>query len=907
MELVPKINIVNPKTLERFRLVGKEQINYAILEINPSRMTTNTNVKWLVKEFSSLFAPLNRRLNIAGGRLMYTPEMNVWWEVVIQKNQVRFYLVVPDIDHIKRNLTQHILRTWKRSNVREVNSNIPILDPDKTDISRLVLENHPLVPLDINTSVAPLASILNTKYYLKEDDVAILQIGMKPLGESWNHKMNDINARVKESGFLPKKRDAKMTFKSFAIWLANMVGIIAEELMNIVGDFFIPGWEDNTEFRDSLKPKATDLKSRTGKTKKKDSEGFGVVARVAASSGNPERRRSIVRSMVSGFHYMDGDNKLIEKPIKDRQKKKEVKRLVERKMTVRANGEELCSLELAKILQVPDQQAQIEHYNELKTVSHRSEADMPKEVLIGGDGDIPFARYEDDDGSFKEVYFSGKNANHLCMTRVVIGEPGTGKTTFAQNFALHAFLQGYGVFMIDAADGKMVQRTLDRIPPHMRDKVKIVDFLNSEYPIGLGWNEIFRYKNRDAIEDLLVEEVIGYITLVSGTELNMRARQWVESAIKAVFVTPDATLQDVENMLNNAEFREKVLPTIEDPELQADWEYFHTGMKAEDRQTIYNEAFRRLAPVMRKKALKNFILQKPKKDELGNYLVDIRRWMDEGYLVLIKANETLGETIQTALISFVLSKFNLAMISREDIDDEDDRKPCFLILDEPDHYIKGSERWRNMLTRYRKYRCGLVFMFHGWAQMKKTDKDLPGIMRQAGPHYIIFQTDEKNLEELRPVVEPDFKVSDLVKGMPEHHCVIKLKMFNDKGEAVPPFMAKGLGRTQDLFDPYDNNDLYESCALELGRPKKEVMDAIFSNKKNGEFHFEIIQETTLEGEGELDIGIDIDEEEEQEERRKVIKQIEREVGKVIQAQLEAGEDDEAEELLQLMDDIIEEG
>ncbi len=107
-------------------------------------------------------------------------------------------------------------------------------------------------------------------------------------------------------------------------------------------------------------------------------------------------------------------------------------------------------------------------------------------------------------------------------------------------------------------------------------------------------------------------------------------------------------------MLNNADYREKAIQGIEDPELRNDWEYYHNSMKPEERRTIYDEAFRRLSPVMRKKALKNFILQRPKRMK-GNYLVDFRKWMDEGYVVLVKANESLGETLQTALVSFAIS------------------------------------------------------------------------------------------------------------------------------------------------------------------------------------------------------------------------------------------------------------
>ncbi len=61
--------------------------------------------------------------------------------------------------------------------------------------------------------------------------------------------------------------------------------------------------------------------------------------------------------------------------------------------------------------------------------------------------------------------------------------------------------------------------------------------------------------------------------------------------------------------------------------------------------------------------------------------------MDED-ISTVKANESLGETLQTALVSFAISNFNLAIISREDVVEEDERRPCFALWDEPYHYIK---------------------------------------------------------------------------------------------------------------------------------------------------------------------------------------------------------------------------
>lgn len=902
------LNLKEGYTTHRYKLVEIEEVKRAVLEISPSKVTSNSNVKWLLTEFSRLYKPFTDRVHFQNGVFKITPEMDIWWEVYINKGHIKFYLVVPDKDNIKDSLIRQVMKTWKQANVREVSDYVPKFTPENTDITKLSLKHTPVLSLDyLQPQYSPLDSFLNAKHYLKDNDSALLQIGMKPIGDGWNTQAKESYDNIKKTNSVPRKKGSSITISEVFQKVAYAVGLVAEELINILGDFFIPGWEPDRTVADSMKSHYGSIDSDSTRRKVRD-DSFATEIRVIAHSEDSGRRKAIIRSITSGFDPLEGDNKLVEMPLKRKAVEKSISKIESRKM-ISNRGDILCSLELSKVINVPDQKAQIEHYNELSLISHRGKSDVPKDVFKDDGKGIPFALYQDTDGENKTVYFDGSNKNLLCMPRVVIGEPGTSKTTWAQNFALHAFNKGYGSLVIDAADGKMVHRILGRVKPEQRDKVKIIDFTNTEYPVGLGWNEIYRGNKNDVTEDAVVDEIIQYIELVSGTTLNMRAGQWVEAAVKATFVTPDATLQDIEKMLNNADYRNSVIPTITDPELRSDWEYFHNKLRPDERKAIYDEAFRRLAPVMRKRTLKNFILQKPKKDFEGNYLFDLRKWMDEGYLVLVKANETLTEPIQTALVSFLLSKFNLAMISREDIDNEDDRKPCFLILDEPDHYIKGSERWRNMLTRYRKYRCGLTFLFHGWQQLVEADPNLPKIIRKAGPHYVIFQTDKDNLMELKSVIEPDFNINDIASGMPQWHAVIKLKMFSERGETIPAFMAEGLGRTEDLFEGYDNNDLYMKSAQELGRPKSAVMDDIFKNKMGSEFDVEMLMEkTSVSGEGDLDIDEEPKKKTHVEQYKKEIgnKIIEHEMSEYISEQLSKGEEVDYE-LIEHLEELLEEG
>ena len=832
-----------------------ENIDYTILEIEPSKITNNNNVRYLILEFARIYKPFIERIKILADNhyVIHTPEMNIWWEIVLTHNSIKFYLIVPNREGFKKAITRQIMKCWKQANVKETVEYMPKFNPKQTTISLMTLKYHEILSLDIeNPTTSVLESLLNSKHYLQEGDVALFQMGLQSLGSGWNTAMTQIYEEIKQTETIPRKKGKKITKKELAQETAYRIGDVTEEFANMWGNIFLPDWEDTQYVQKTKKSFNGSIDSMFTRRKIR-SDAFKATINIVAESPDEERRNAIVRSIASGFDVLEGDNAFVDIQLK--KEKSKLKRLNEITNRIMPSNSHdiLCSHELSKIINVPDKFAQIEFYNELSLVTNRGESETPREIFDSNEKkNIPFALLQDTDGKWKEIYFDTENKNNLCMTRVVIGEPGTGKSTFAVSLCLDVFIRGYGAFVIDAADGKLIQRILDLVPPNLKHKVKIIDFMNPTYACGLGWNEAFILDNFDIIQDTLVDAVVGYIELVAQNELNMIAKTWVENAVKAVFTTPDATLQDIENMINNSEYRSNAIQKIKDPELRMDWEYYHNTMTREERKAIYDQVYRRISSLIRKPSLKSFILQKPKKDESGEYLFNIRKWMDEGYLCLVKCNETLTEPIQTALVSFLLAKFNLAMISRENISDESNRNSCFLFLDEPDHYIKSSENWRNMLTRYRKYRCGLVFMFHGWQQLVEADRNLPKMIRKAGPHYIVYKTDLDNLLELQTVLEPEFSIKDLAKGIPNLHFVAKLKMYTPSGEPTPAFMAKSLPMPESRFKKYDNNDLYDLCAKELGKTKEEVAQDLFKAKHGSEFTIQDFSvETTAEGHGEL--------------------------------------------------------
>lgn len=888
---------------------------YYSLEITPSKLTNNSRVKELFIELSRLYTPFINRTDISSKGLKYTPSISVWWEIHISKGKIKFYLIIPKDDMLKSNLSKQLVRIWKQANVKTVQDPMPRFDFRDVDITTLSLQENSILPLQTESCMFhPIDNILNSKNYIKAEDVAIVQIGLQPLGEDWNTSMKIEYEKIKSSGTVSSKKEYRLSkserIKSIASKCAEGIGLVAQECLNIWGDFFIPGWEEDTTFTESLTKPVYDIDCKQVLHKIR-SEAFKTSIRIVVYSKESKRRSSMIRSISSGFDHLSGMNKFVEKSVPNKQVGKFLDLVYYRDMEL-LNSDVLCSHELSHIIQVPDSNLQREHSDEVDMVSSRSDSEISSRLFLGKPEDVPIIQYEDTDGKWKKVYLPGDKLDTLCMTICTFGEPGTGKSTWASSLAIESFRKGYGSVVIDAADGKVINHCLGCVTPQERDKVIVIDFRNTKYPIGLGLNEAFRVENKDLVEDLLVEEIITYIELVSGNELNMIAKQWVENAIKAVFTRPDATIQDVEYMLCSESYRQQIIPKIKNAQLRKDWEYFSVQMKPDERKSIYDQAFRRLSAVLRKSGLRKFILQRPKMDSSGNFLFDFRRYMDEGYLVLIHANEILGETLQTALVSFIMAKLNLATISREDIVDESKRRPFFVFLDEPDHYIKGSERWGHMLTRYRKYRVGLRLMFHGWQQLVETDRNLPKLIRKSGPHYVLFKTDLENLLELKTVIEPEFKLSDLSKGMPLHHAVVKLNAYTEKGEPMAPFMGKGLPPIETMYKVYDNFDLYDRCARMLGKPEDEVLKEIENIPTDAE--------VSMVGEGEINVNRETSDTpkrtrprkslpkdpESMEKDRKAKMLIEYEVNNFIMESIERGEDIDLD-LVQHMDELLEEG
>ncbi|GEO26203.1 hypothetical protein AAC03nite_19880 [Alicyclobacillus acidoterrestris] len=113
---------------------------------------------------------------------------------------------------------------------------------------------------------------------------------------------------------------------------------------------------------------------------------------------------------------------------------------------------------------------------------------------------------------------------------------------------------------------------------------------------------------------------------------------------------------------------------------------------------------------------------------------------------------------------------------------EEDQVPAFVIADEPHQFKSCAPRWERMTVESRKWRIGLIFMFHLWDQVPKT---LTNSIKAAGAHFTIYTTSKQILKDLAEEIDP-FTMEEALKT-PRHYAI---NVIRAGGETITPFMAQ---------------------------------------------------------------------------------------------------------------------
>lgn len=806
------------------------KIPYSILKIEYNQSTTNNHEEILsfIDSLAQISVKKNQAMRVLNGNWidLFMPnndavlEVNrntqylpIWWEIMFSDGKVNFYIHVPkeNVDQVENQLK----RTWRGCNVVNIEEDyLKEWDKETTEAIQFDLLKEDVLSLAVDRRTLPLYGILQAFKNLNKEDQALFQLGMK-YSPAWNKDVEGKLDDIKENGSSMITKISDLTISGFlgagmkrVVWL---FGLLLEELANFGFSLFNPKHKDWDDMRNLYKNMLPEI---TSSSKNKQSRpAFTSNIRLCIQSKNDTRRDTFIKNVESSMVEMNENNewKVKRVPIK----------CMGRKIT--GHRTVLSDKEICKLTGLPDREMQRIFGNNIKGVVGEK-VDAPK-ILLDPRG-IPIAVYKGSDGKSRLVHFPLANMNDFIKSKYFIGATRSGKSTAGVNFVIECFKKGFGSCFIDIAHGKTLNEITSVLTKEEREKVAVLNFKQASMSIALGFNELLMnpdntYQNIDTI----VDEVIYFFENLGGHKINMRARRWLTTATKSVMTHPDASILDVILMLTDSKYREETIKKIENPFLKSDWEVFWDNKLSDARKDqIIMECFARMDLLLQNDVIRNTVMSRPKKDEHGEYIVNFKKWMDEGWIVLIQLSDK-DITASTAIASLLISKMFLTTLDRNE-----ESRPFHIVIDEPHKVIKSAERMRRILVECAKYRVGILALIHEWSQLKEVDRELPDTFINNAGHFIYFNTGVNNFSKIDHKLEPfDYDYREVPNMLQEHEGIM---VFNASGKDTPPIIAKGLDKVENRYPTTEVKSVFDRDLDLYGLPSKQVTEQIFAEMQN---------------------------------------------------------------------------
>jgi type IV secretory pathway TraG/TraD family ATPase VirD4 len=389
----------------------------------------------------------------------------------------------------------------------------------------------------------------------------------------------------------------------------------------------------------------------------------------------------------------------------------------------------------------------------------------------------------------------------------IIRKTGMGKTSLILNMALNDIFNGSGICLIDP-HGDMIESLLDYIPSERVNDVIYFNPADVEYPIALNVLENKEPEKRH----LVVSGLISVFRKLYGEYWQHRQEHILRNAILALLDYPgDKTLLDIYQMLSDWRFRKQIVDQIKDPIVRSFW-------KNEFSKYVYQFKGEALAPIQNKLGaflstplIRNIVGQ-PKSN------IDFREVMDNQKIMLVNlAKGRIGEDNSSFLCSLIITKLQLAAISRIDIP-EDERKDFYLFVDEFQNFV-STETFEGILSEARKYRLCLTIAHQYIGQL--DDRLTKAIFGNVGT-IIAFPIGAENGERLGKEFYPEFKREDLTNH-DKYHIYLRLAI---DGKASKPFSALTLPPFFKFEREGNKDKIIEVSRMRYSIKRKEMEEKI---------------------------------------------------------------------------------
>lgn len=748
--------------------------------------------------FASLHGILRdkRELKNSGG-----VQEHLSFEIVSTAGQIRFYVWVPKV--LQSFVEGQIYSQYPTVQIYKMNEDY-VDSRTKYPVSystELALTDTEVLPIKTFDSfeVDPLAGITGTLAKLNPDHTEEMwvQILARPIPDDWHKNTTDKWVRKVKAGKKP--------------FLAG-TGIDWTWLVEVLGALFRPP-AGGTTSEEKIELSERD-KTRIAKAEEKATKlGYEVKIRLAYLGQNQTDAKLNMQALVGTFKQYNSTNLNGFKQVGGSFNASDLDAYKMRQFSNR--GFILNISELASVYHLPHTSVETPNIVWASSKTAEPPAKLP---IITGDNSI-----DENISAFGLTNFRGINHQFGLLRRdrsrhvYIIGQTGAGKSGLLELMALSDVFYNQGYCIIDP-HGDFAIDNLRFIPESRVNDVVYFNPADTAFPVAFNPLEITDPTRKPNI----CSEVIGVLKRMFGDSWGPRLEHILRYTLLALLDRPETTLLDISRLLTDKEFRKETLEYCKDVTVLQFWK--HEFGQWNEKQV--NES---IAPVLNKVGaftanpiIRNIIGQ-PKSS------FDIRKIMDEGKILVVNLSKGLiGEDNAAILGAFLVTKVQLAAMSRSDIPDVADRRPFYLYVDEFQNFATDS--FAVILSEARKYGLNLTVANQYVAQM--TDSVRDAVFGNVGT-TISFRVSADDAPVLVKQFEPTFEESDIIQ-LNNRHFVISMII---NGEKVPAFSATTLSIPDTPKDNFDaivaqSRENYARPRLEVEAEIRETIEQSEKYKKN---------------------------------------------------------------------------
>lgn len=736
--------------------------------------------------FASLHGILRdkKELKLSGGA-----QEHLSFEIASVDGQIRFYAWVPNA--LRSFVESQIYAQYPMVQIYRANEDYSIHERNHPIAYTAELTTTAPEFLPIRTfqtfEVDPLAGITSTLAKLNSTGEELwIQVLIRPLHDEWHSYTDQYVERVKRGA------------GSILPGLGRGGGL--QWIISIFTALWQPPQQGAGKDKSSLDLSERD-KTRIAEAGKKATKlGYDVKIRLAYLGESQTSAKLHMQALVGTFKQFNSANLNGFKSTKAVFGKEIIDKYRERSFV--GEGFILNIEELASVYHLPHTDTDAPNIVWASAKNAEPPAKLP--VISGND------ELDDEISPFGVTNFRGVNHQFGLLRSdrsrhvYIIGQTGTGKSSLLELLTLSDTFHEKGYAIIDP-HGDFAVESLKFIPGSRISDVVYFNPADTAHPLSFNPLEVSDVKQKTNISS----EVIGVLKRMFEDSWGPQLEHILRYTLLALLDRPNVTMLDITRMLTDKKFRNETLSYCQDPVVLQFWNVEFAS---------WNDKFasEAIAPVLNKVGaftanpiIRNIIGQ-PKSS------FNIRQLMDDGKILIVNLSKGLiGEDNASILGAFMVTKIQLAAMSRSDIHDVKDRRPFYLYVDEFQNFATDS--FATILSEARKYGLNLTVANQYISQMTGTVRD--AVFGNVGT-MISFRVSADDAPILAKQFEPNFEAQDLLQ-MDNRNLVINMVI---NGEKAPAFSAKTLDLPPVKAD--NTSLIIEQSRRVYSKPREEVEQVI---------------------------------------------------------------------------------